>query len=266
MDSLDVKQCCATVYGSEAARFLLGDSFHPGGVELTGRLAKLLKLTPQSRILDVASGKGTSALYLAETLGCHVTGIDLSRQNIDQSSADALNRGLKTRAAFQVADAERLPFEAGIFDAILCECAFCTFPDKRQAATEFSRVLKPGGRIGISDLTRSPEPLPELDGLLAWIACIGDAQPLESYAAWLMGAGLVVENTEVHDHCLAQMVDHVRSKLLVADVMRGLGKLDVPGLDTTEANRFARAASAAVRAGKLGYGLVIARKAAAGSA
>ena len=45
MDSLQVKQCCADVYGSGAARFLLGDSFHPGGVELTSRLASLLKLT-----------------------------------------------------------------------------------------------------------------------------------------------------------------------------------------------------------------------------
>ncbi len=142
----------------------------------------------------------------------------------------------------------------------MCECAFCTFPDKRQAAAEFHRVLKPGGRIGISDLTRTPEPLPEREGLLAWVACIGDAQPLESYAAWLSGSGLIVEKMQAHDHCLAQMVDSVRSKLLIADVLKGLGKLNVPGLDTEHANRFARAASAAVGAGKLGYGIVIAAK------
>lgn len=265
MDALQVKQCCADIYGSGAARFLLGESFHPGGVELTGRLASLLKLTQQSRVLDVASGKGTSALYLADTFGCRVTGIDLSGENIDQARADALTRCLDSHAEFQLADAECLPFDADTFDAILCECAFCTFPDKRQAAAEFNRVLKSGGRIGISDLTRTPEPLPELDGLLAWIACIGDAQPLESYAEWLIGSGLVVESTEAHDHCLAQMVDSVRSKLLIADVLKGLGKLNVPGLDTEEVKRFARAASAAVRAGKLGYGVVIARKASVGA-
>ena len=53
----------------------------------------------------------------------------------------------------------------------------CTFPNKQTAAGEFSRVLKPGGRLGLSDLTRTAGLLPELDGLLSWIACIGDARP-----------------------------------------------------------------------------------------
>lgn len=261
MDALKVKQCCANVYGSDAARFLLGDSFHPGGLELTGRLAQLLTLTPESVVLDVASGKGTSALHLAETVGCHVIGVDLSEENLAQASAEARLRGLSERAEFHRADAENLPFEAERFDAIVCECAFCTFPDKHTAAMEFARVLKPRGVIGITDLTRTPEPLPELDGLLAWIACIGDAQPLESYADWLAQAGLILKSREVHDGYLAQMVDRVRSKLLLADVLKGLGKLSAPGLDTEEAHRFARAASAAVAAGKLGYGLLIAMKA-----
>lgn len=260
MDSLQVKQCCANVYGSDAARFLLGDSFHPGGVELTGRLGHLLKLTTESVVLDVASGKGTSALYLAETIGCRVVGIDLSQANIEHAKAEASARGLDRRTEFQLADAERLPFDGAAFDAVVCECAFCTFPDKQRAAAEFERVLKAGGRVGISDLTRTPEPLPGLEGLLAWIACIGDAQPLESYAGWLAGSGLDVQTTEAHDHYLAQMVDSVRSKLFMADVLKGLGKLNVPGLDTEQANRFARAASAAVAAKKLGYGVVVAAK------
>jgi SAM-dependent methyltransferase len=264
MDSLQVKQCCADVYGSEAARFLLGDNFHPGGVELTGRLAQLLKLTRESVVLDVASGKGTSALYLAETTGCRVVGVDLSEENVAQARAEASARRLDSRVHFQVADAESLPFAENSFDAVVCECAFCTFPEKRRAAAELERVLKPAGRIGISDLTRTPEPLPELEGLLAWIACVGDAQPLESYGSWLTGAGLIVETTEAHDRCLAQMVDSVRSKLLVADVLKGLGKLNVPGLNTEQAKRFARAASAAVASGKLGYGVVVAAKTCAG--
>ena len=260
MDALQVKQCCATVYGSDAARFLLGDSFHPGGVELTSRLAQLLRLTPNSRVLDVASGKGTSAFHLAETVGCCVVGIDLSPGNVEQANAEAAARGLATRLSFQVADAEQLPFGPQEFDAIVCECAFCTFPEKQRAAAEFCRVLKPGGGVGISDLTRTSEELPGLEGLLAWIACIGDAQPLDSYAAWLRRAGLRVEHAETHDHLLAEMVKSVRARLLVADVLKGLGKLDVPGLDTQQAHTFARAAAAAIDAGKLGYGVVVASK------
>lgn len=260
MDSLQLKQCCANVYGSEAARFLLGDSFHPGGIQLTSRLAELLKLTAESVVLDVACGKGTSALHLAQTVGCRVVGLDLSEANIAEAEREAAARGLHHGVSFRLGDAERLPFESETFDAIVSECAFCTFPDKQRAAAEFQRVLKPGGAVGISDLTRTAAPLPELDGLLGWIACIGDAQPLEQYGEWFRGAGLIVQGMERHDGYLADMVNSVRSKLFAADVLKGLGKLNVPGLDTEEAKGFAQTTSKAVQAGQLGYGVVIASK------
>ncbi len=83
-----------------------------------------------------------------------------------------------------------LTFEDASFDAVICECAFCTFPDKERAAAEFARVLRPGGRVGLSDLTRTG-PLPdELEGLLAWVACIADARPVEEYAHFLTAAGI----------------------------------------------------------------------------
>src|SRR5258708_16992094 len=180
-----VKQCCARVYESDFAKLLLGDSFHPGGLKLTERLGTLLGLTPQSRVLDIASGKGTSALFLAERFGCEVLGIDYSEQNVEQASAVAAAQGIGSRVSFRAGDAERLPVAESSFDAIICECAFCTFPDKPAAANEFARVLRSGGGIGLSDLTRGAILPKGLDGLLAWIACIADAQPLDSYVQYL---------------------------------------------------------------------------------
>lgn len=256
----DVKQCCAMAYGSDAARFLLGDSFHPGGVELTIELAGMLNLTPGSIVLDVASGKGTSAFAVAERFRCRVIGVDLSEANVAEANTEALKRGLSDGVQFLLADAEELPFEPASFDAILCECAFCTFPNKTKAASEFARVLRAGGRVGISDLTRVPDPLPELDGLLAWIACIGDAQPLESYAAWLVGAGLAVVASGDRSQCLQQMVQQIQGKLLLADIMIGLKKLDLPGLDIKQAKEFAAVAKNAIGNNKLGYALLVAQK------
>lgn len=253
----DVKQCCALLYGSDAARHLLGDSFHPGGTELTLELAGMLHLDAASSVLDVAAGKGTSAFAVAERFGCRVVGIDLSVANVADANAGSEKRGLAERVTFTLGDAESLPFAPAIFDAILCECAFCTFPGKAKAAAEFARVLRPGGRVGMSDLTRSAGPLPELRGLLAWIACIGDAQPLERYAAWLRGAGFTIAAGIERDECLRTMVEQIRGKLLFAEVMIGLKKLQLPGLDIEVAKRFAAAASAAVREKKLGYALVV---------
>jgi arsenite methyltransferase len=143
----------------------------------------------------------------------------------------------------------------------VCECAFCTFPDKAAAAHELARVLRPGGRVGISDLTRGAALPKELDTLLAWIACIADAQPVESYAGWFRSAGLVPQTTEFHDDALSEMVNEVRSKLLGVEILTGLRKVGIAGLDLSSAKRMANAASEAVRQGQLGYVIVSAQKA-----
>ncbi len=260
MEDTNVKQCCATFYGSDLARMLLGESFHPGGVRLTQRIGELLGVTSAARVLDVAAGPGTSALHLAKVFGCSVTGIDLSEANISAARAAAEAQGLSQLAQFELADAERLPFSDASFDAIVCECAFCTFPGKDIAAAEFARVLKRGGGVGISDLTRTAAPLPELEGLLAWIACIGDALPVQEYGSILTHAGLSVEKTEMHDEALGEMVRGVQSRLLGVEIASGLGKLDIPGLDLSAAKQFASAAAEAIRGGKLGYTILIAKR------
>ena len=119
------------------------------------------------------------------------------------------------------ADAERLDFMSGSFDAVICECAFCTFSDKSAAATEFARVLRPGGRVGLSDITRGPALPKELDGLLARIACIADAQPIEGYQGYLRAAGLNVNYLEKHDEALGGMIQKARGKLLGAEILTG---------------------------------------------
>ena len=255
-----VKQCCARLYESDLARFLLGDSFHPGGLELTGQLGRMVGLNPASRILDVACGTGTTAVFLAKEFGCEVVAIDYGKQNVAAARSLAQAEHLDARVQFDQSDAETLPFSDQSFDAVICECAFCTFPDKASAAREFFRVLRIGGRLGFSDLTRS-EVLPnDLSGLLGWIACIGDAQTAEQYTAYLQDTGFSVDNIEQRNDALTEMVEQVRVKLLGAEIMTGLDKLQLPGIDLRAAKRMARSALEAVRQGQLGYALICATK------
>jgi arsenite methyltransferase len=255
-----LKQCCAKLYESDLAKILLGDSFHPGGLRLTERLGSLLGLTPEKRVLDVASGKGASAFFLAERFECHVVGVDYGGQNVANANELAHTNGVADLVQFERGDAERLPFPDASFDAVLCECAFCTFPNKIAAVREFVRVLRPGGRVGLSDLTRGPVLPNELDSLLAWIACIADAQTVESYSDYLRSAGFELTKIELHDEALAEMVQQIRMKLLSAEVLVGLKKLVLRGVDFQSAKRMAQGALTAIQQRHLGYAVLTAAK------
>lgn len=258
-DAAELKSCCAALYQSDFARLLLGDSFHPGGLALTSRLGRQLGLSPGLSVLDVASGKGESAIHLAQQFSCRVTGVDFGAQNVAESRARAATAGVADLASFVEGDAEDLNFPDGAFDAVICECAFCTFPDKHRAAAGFRRILRAGGQFGMSDLTRAVELPAELDGLLAWIACIADARPVDEYRNCLAEAGFEVTQVESHNGALADMARDVQARLLGAELMVKLRKLDLPGMEFDEARKMARAAMTAIQQGSLGYCLIVAR-------
>jgi arsenite methyltransferase len=239
----EIKACCAAAYSSAAARFLLGGSFHPGGPTLTSRLAEALRVGPGDLVVDIACGPGTSALQLARETGCHVVGVDLA-------PPDAVE---DPRVRFVRGDAEALPLANASVDGALCECALCTFPDKPAAARELARVLRPGARLALSDLTARPAELPEsLASLQAWVACVADARPLNEIADLLAVAGLDVEQTETHDDALKALLDRVEARLRVATLL---------AVDATRSAReLLHDVRRAVEAGTLGYGIVIARR------
>ncbi len=253
-----IKACCSLLYQHEWLPLLLGDSFHPGKLALTRHLGEMMDLQPGDRVLDVACGPGTTALFLAETFDVQVWGVDLAADLVEAARQRAVQAGMSDRVRFEVADAEQLPFEEDRFDALLCECAFCTFPDKSRAASEFARVLLPSGRVGISDLTKSG-PLPdELASLMAWVACVADARPSAEYAEILRSAGIEIARTENHNRALLELVDEVRGKLLGVELMVKLKKLDLPAeIDFDQIGRLAKLGAEAIRSGRLGYVLMV---------
>lgn len=246
----DVKACCAAFYGGDWARLLIGDSMHPGGVDLTLRLGEMLQLGPADRVLDLAAARGVSARALANRFGCQVVGIDLSAANVDAARLEA---GESDRLAFQVGDAEALAFNDEEFDAVICECAFCTFPDKSRAAAEMARVLRPIGRVGVSDLVRRRDLPAKVQTLAAWVACIADARPEAEYIDYLTRAGFVQPAVEVHDVALAQLAKQIRLRLLAANIAKRFGKLELPATDLDIAVDLARMAEQAIHDRKLGY-------------
>ncbi|MGD9099528.1 MAG: methyltransferase domain-containing protein [Anaerolineae bacterium] len=272
----EIKICCATFYQSDVVCMLFGDVFHPGGLDLTRHLGEALKLGPGDHVLDVACGRGASAVHLAEGLGCHVTGLDYGPENVAAAQAHAADKGVAHLTGFRQGDAEGLPFDDGTFDAVVSECSFCTFPNKATAAAEMVRVLNRGGRLGLTDMTVNG-PLPDdVQGLLAWVACVAGAGTPEDYVATLREAGLGNFVIEDQRGALLDMVNDVRRKLMGVELAAGLGKLDgsteastelcrslakvLGELDLGEGKRLARRAIELIENGVVGYTLIAARK------
>jgi arsenite methyltransferase len=255
-----VKACCAAAYGQDAVALVLGESYHPGGLALTRRLARALGLRPGQHVIDVASGPGATARLLAAEFGATVDGVDLGQSAVDRARSAAQAAGLPAAVRFCVGDAERLPLPGGTADAVVCECAFCTFPDKAAAAAEFARVLRPGGRVGVTDVTVAAGGLPaELTTLTAWVACIAGARPLSRYTDILAAAGLRTVRAEQHDNALAAMIDQIEARLAVLR-MTAADHLMAAGVNVDAVLRYTAAARRAVADGRLGYALLVAEK------
>ena len=254
----DVKACCARSYQSDVVALILGESYHPGGLELTRRLARSLDLRAGQKVLDVASGPGATAFLLAAEFAVDVEGVDLGEQSVAKANAKAAEQGADDRVHFTVGDAEQLPLPDASVDAVVCECAFCTFPDKPTAARELARVLRPGGRLGITDVALDPTRLDdELRSMAGWVACLADARPPAEYVRLLEAQGLRVTRTEDQEEAVAAMIDQIDARL-VAFRMAKVAALEA--IDFDQARRRVASAARAVEAGIAGYKLLVAEK------
>ena len=111
-----------------------------------------LRLREGEHVLEVASGSGGPARYLARATRCRVTGIDANESGVATASALAAEAGDAGRVTFRVANAvERLPFEDGSFDGLLCIDSMNHFPNRLDVLREWRRVLRPGRRALFTD-------------------------------------------------------------------------------------------------------------------
>lgn len=116
------------------------------------RFISWLALAPQQHVLEVASGSGGPALYLAERAGCRVTGIDSNEHGVAEATRAASEFQHGQRIRFRVADATApLPFANDTFDALLCIDSMNHFPDRLRVLQEWQRVLLPGRRAVFTD-------------------------------------------------------------------------------------------------------------------
>src|SRR5260370_23073286 len=125
----------------------------------------MLNLEPRNRVLDVAAGRGTSALTLAMRFGCEVIGLDYSWRNIEAAKRDASERGLSRTVTFYCGDAERLPFADGLVRRDRLRVRAVHFPEQaicgrgicaRAPLGRPGRVERPDPAGDVASRTREP--------------------------------------------------------------------------------------------------------------
>jgi SAM-dependent methyltransferase len=131
------------------------DQFHTRGLAATAELAKLAGITADTSVLDVGSGVGGPARFLAATYGCQVTGVDLSEAFVDAARYLTGRTGEGGLVSFQVGSALDLPFDSGRFDVVLLQHVAMNIADRARLYREIRRVLRPGGRFATFDVVLS---------------------------------------------------------------------------------------------------------------
>ncbi|TIV75923.1 MAG: methyltransferase domain-containing protein, partial [Mesorhizobium sp.] len=128
------------------------DQFHTRGLAATAELANLAAITAGMSVLDVGSGVGGPARFLAATHGCEVTGVDLSEPFVEAARYLTQRTGQDGKVSFETGSALALPFEDGRFDALLLQHVAMNIADRPLLYREIRRVLKPGGKFATFDV------------------------------------------------------------------------------------------------------------------
>ncbi len=224
---------CSTspaLYQSQLFRKIVGNALRPGGLELTARALDLCAFPPGARLLDAGCGPGAT-LELLCNAGFSAVGLELRAD----FAAEAARHGPVLRSDLTAT----LPLADASFSGILCECVLSLFDDKAVILKEFTRLLRPGGRLILTDpLTAGPD-------AAGPCGCAAGAVSPATMDALLRAAGLTLLHCEDHSRRLRELAAYMTwHSGSVTDFLREAG---MPGCPRPGA-------------GSLAYYLIIAEK------
>ena len=188
----------------------------------------LASLQPGQTVLDLGSGAGLDCFFAAKKVGesGHVIGVDMTPEMLERarSSAERLNL---SNVEFRQGYIEDLPVESDSVDVIISNCVINLSPDKAKVFAETFRVLKPGGKLAVSDIV-TDGPLPDAikKSLSAWAGCVAGALEAEEYIGIMKSVGFtdisvvpVFFDKETVDAAINDMKDTIELKTVSRDVV-----------------------------------------------
>ncbi len=237
--------CCAPTTnccGSAQVGLSTGLGYSPAELDLLPEGADLglgcgaplehLELQPGETVVDLGSGAGIDALIAARAVGPggHVIGVDMTPEMLGKATANAKSAGVD-HVEFREGRLEALPVDDGTVNAITSNCVINLVPDKSKVFAEIHRVLKPGGRLVVSDVMLDGE-LPEIitKDVMAYVGCVSGAVQREEYLGMLTDAGLgdieIVKDVDF----IATVADSLPKEINAAMEKLGLNSDDLKGV------------------------------------
>jgi len=186
----------------------------------------LASLQPGQTILDLGSGAGLDCFFAARKVGesGHVIGVDMTPEMIERARASAQRLNLNN-VEFRQGYLEDLPVDTDSVDVILSNCVINLSPDKSTVFKEAFRVLRPGGKLAVSDIvTDGPLPSAVKKSLSAWAGCVAGAVEADDYVSMMSAVGFtniaiqpVFFDQETVDSAIDGMGDVVELKTIARE-------------------------------------------------
>jgi ubiquinone/menaquinone biosynthesis C-methylase UbiE len=235
------------------------DQDHFGGTEANDILAAQAAIAAQHLVLDVCSGMGGPARYLAHRIGCRVVGLDFTESRHRGAQRLTQLARLDHLVSFRHGNALEMPFDNATFDVVIGQEAWCHVPDKPRLIAECARVVKPGGVIAFTDILRGAAITDaELERLRQEMS-FPTLETHAGYAALLKSEGCSVRvQDDLSAHWARILVDRLAMyRGLKVDTVRKFGEAHFRRWDDTYAFFVGL-----FTAGKLGGGRLVAWRAA----
>jgi ubiquinone/menaquinone biosynthesis C-methylase UbiE len=239
------------------------DQDHFGGTEANDVLAAKAQIGPQHLVLDVCSGMGGPARYLAQRIGCRVVGLDFTESRHRGAQRLTQLTRLDHLVSFRHGNALEMPFDDATFDVVIGQEAWCHVPDKPRLICECARVVKPGGVIAFTDILRRAALTEAQFERLRQEMSFPTLETHAGYAALLEGQGCIVQTQDdLSAHWARILVDRLAMyRGLKEDTVRKFGEAHFRCWDDTYAFFVSLFTE-----GKLGGGRFVARRSGASRA
>jgi len=242
-----------------------GITKHMGGSKATRELIELCHIDKGKYVLVVGCGVGITPCYLGKRHGCRVVGIDISERMTNRSNERAKREGIEGKVEFSVADAQNLPFNDASFDVVIGESITTFVKSKQKAVSEYARVIKPGGYVGLNECTWIKAPSPKLAEYLSRIMGVEFLTCNNGWEELLEGSGLRETVARIYKtNILSQWINEVR-QLEFSDFLRAWYRFLLLFIKSSACRKFTKEALTMPKSifalfKYFGYGIYVGRK------